>query len=171
MVNKRTELKIFRTHPSIELPAFATDDSACFDMKFQIGEKREYTGYNMYGKQFTRPFSNNTLTIAIGDRIMVPTGMIFDIPENYSVRIHPRSGLSLKQGLVLANAEAVIDADYTQEVFILLYNMSQTNYNITNGDRIAQAELARKFKYHFVEIPDAPRQKTRRDGGFGSTGT
>jgi dUTP pyrophosphatase len=105
-----------------------------------------------------------------GDRILVPTGLIFDIPERYSVRIHPRSGLSLKQGLVLANLEAVIDSDYVQETFVLLANNSSVDQTINNGDRIAQAEMIKSEEYILWEIFDAPIQKTDRAGGLGSTG-
>jgi dUTP pyrophosphatase len=170
MANKRTELKIFKAHPQGALPAFATEQSACFDLTLQIGWNKIYTGYNNYGKKFERPFSNEQMLISPGDRVMVPTGLIFDIPEGYSVRIHPRSGLSLKQGLVLANMEGVIDADFTDEVFVLLMNTTDNGWFIKNGDRIAQAELVRKIKYHFVEIDQPPKKKTSREGGFGSTG-
>ena len=105
-----------------------------------------------------------------GDRILVPTGLIFDIPTGYSVRIHPRSGLSYKQGLVLANLEAVIDSDYVQETFVLLYNRSEVDHTINNGDRIAQAEMVKREEYILWEIFDAPTQKTDREGGLGSTG-
>jgi dUTP pyrophosphatase len=105
-----------------------------------------------------------------GDRAMLPTGLIFDIPKGYSVRIHPRSGLSFKQGLVLANMEAVIDSDYVEETFILIANMSEVDYSILEGDRIAQAEMIKKEEYVLWEIFDAPTKKTDRVGGLGSTG-
>jgi dUTP pyrophosphatase len=105
-----------------------------------------------------------------GDRIMVPTGLIFDIPEGYSLRIHPRSGLSYKQGLVLANLEAVIDSDYVHETFVLLTNLSENPQTIYNGDRVAQAELVSQLKYEIEETTVMPTQKTDRVGGLGSTG-
>jgi dUTP pyrophosphatase len=101
---------------------------------------------------------------------MVPTGLIFDIPEGYSVRIHPRSGLSYKQGLILANLEAVIDSDYIHETFVLLTNISENHITINNGDRVAQAELVKQEKYAISETTNKPVQKTDRTGGLGSTG-
>lgn len=163
-------LNIYRTHPNIILPKFGTKQAACFDLSFQSLGKTEYSGYNQYNAPFTRTFSNGAIRIMPGDRIMVPTGMIFDIPEGYSVRIHPRSGLSYKNGLVLANLEAVIDSDYIQETFILLHNTSQVDQTINNGDRIAQAELVKKEDYILWEIMTQPVQKTDRIGGLGSTG-
>jgi len=162
-------LNIFRTHPDIALPKFATKGSACFDLSFQAAGKLEYSGFNAYNAPFTRML-HDIIVLMPGDRVMVPTGLIFDIPEGYSVRIHPRSGLSYKQGLVLANLEAVIDADYVQETFVLLTNRSENPVTINNGDRIAQAELVKNEEYVLWEIMQAPTQKTDRVGGLGSTG-
>jgi dUTP pyrophosphatase len=166
-----TQLKIFKTNPEIALPKFGTEQAACFDLAYQPHGKHEYVGYNVYNKAFSRPIkSDGKLTIMPGDRIMVPTGLIFDIPESHSLRIHPRSGLSYKQGLVLANLEAVIDSDYVHETFVLLTNLSENPQTINVGDRIAQAELIEQLKYSITETEVAPTQKTDRVGGLGSTG-
>jgi dUTP pyrophosphatase len=101
---------------------------------------------------------------------MVPTGLILDIPEGHSVRVHARSGLSLKQGLVLANAEGVIDSDYVEELMVLIWNISDNAINIHTGDRIAQAELIKDETYSIVETAARPGVKTSRVGGMGSTG-
>ena len=163
-------LNIYKTNPNIVLPKFATKQSACFDLSFQAEGKYSYNGFNVYNAPFTRSLSSGTIRIMPGDRVLVPTGLIFDIPEGYSVRIHPRSGLSYKHGLVLANLEAVIDSDYIQETFVLLTNNSEVSQDITNGDRIAQGELVKKEEYTLWEIMQAPTQKTDRIGGLGSTG-
>ena len=164
------ELKIYKTHPEVLLPKFGTEQAACFDLAFQPHGKHQYSGYNSYNAPFTRPLNSGNIMIMPGDRVMVPTGLIFDIPEGYSVRIHPRSGLSYKQGLVLANLEAVIDSDYVQETFVLLTNLSQNHQTIKPGDRIAQAELISQLKYAISETNIEPTQKTNRIGGLGSTG-
>ena len=163
-------LNIYKTHPDIILPKFATKQSACFDLSFQAEGKALYNGYNKYNAPFSRSLSSGLIRIMPGDRVLVPTGLIFDIPEGYSVRIHARSGLSYKQGLVLANQEAVIDSDYIQETFVLLTNISDVDQDISHGDRIAQAELVKKEEYILWEINEAPTQKTDRTGGLGSTG-
>lgn len=164
-------LKVYKTHPEVVLPKFGTEQAACFDLSYQPHGKSNYTGFNAFNAAFTRTFSSNgMMTIMPGDRVMVPTGLIFDIPEGYSVRIHPRSGLSFKQGLVLANLEAVIDSDYVHETFVLLTNMSENQQTINVGDRIAQAELVPQLKYDIEEVSEAPTQKTDRVGGLGSTG-
>lgn len=164
-------LSIYKTHPSIHIPYFATSQSACFDIAFNGAGKNTYKGYNKNNSEFERPFGQGgNIHIMPGDRIMVPTGMIFDIPEGYSVRIHARSGTSLKQGLVLVNAEGVIDADYIQETFVLLTNISENGVTINSGDRIAQAELVKKEEYAIMETTTKPYMKTTRAGGMGSTG-
>ena len=113
---------------------------------------------------------NAAISIAPGERVLVPTGCIMDIPQGYSVRIHARSGTSLKQGLVLANAEGVIDSDYVEEVFVMLHNISGNAVTINHGDRVAQAELVKNVEYSVEETPARPLHKTKRQGGFGSTG-
>lgn len=165
-----TQLKVYKTNPEVVLPTFGTEQAACFDIAFQAYGKYQYAGYSGYNAPFNRSLSAGQITLMPGDRIMVPTGLIFDIPEGHSLRIHPRSGLSYKQGLVLANMEAVIDSDYFQETFILLTNYSENQITISNGDRIAQAELVQQMKYDIVETDEAPTQKTDRVGGLGSTG-
>jgi dUTP pyrophosphatase len=165
-----TQLKIYKTHNEVILPKFGTKQAACFDLAYQPHGKYEYAGFNAFNAPFKRPLNTGAIVIMPGDRIMVPTGLIFDIPEGYSVRIHPRSGLSYKQGLVLANLEAVIDSDYVQETFVLLTNLSENPQTIKPGDRIAQAELVQQIKYEIAETTVAPTQKTDRVGGLGSTG-
>ena len=163
-------LNVYKTDPNIVLPRFGTKQAACFDLSFQAEGKYSYSGFNVYNAPFERSLSSGTIRVMPGDRVLVPTGLIFDIPEGYSVRIHPRSGLSYKHGLVLANLEAVIDSDYIQETFVLLTNNSEVSQDITNGDRIAQGELVKKEEYTLWEIMQAPTQKTDRIGGLGSTG-
>jgi hypothetical protein len=82
----------------VVLPTFGTQQAACFDIAFQAYGKYEYAGYSGFNSPFTRTLKDGKATLMPGDRIMVPTGLIFDIPEGYSLRIHPRSGLSYKQG-------------------------------------------------------------------------
>lgn len=165
-----TDLKIYKLHKDVVLPKFATNVSACFDLAFSTAGKTEYTGYSPFNASFTRLFSDGRMTIMPGERVLVPTGMIFDIPEGFSLRIHSRSGLSLKQGLILANCEAVIDADYTLETMVMLTNISENAQTIANGDRIAQAELVVQPKYSISETWARPMQRSNRVGGLGSTG-
>lgn len=163
------KLKLFKTHPGVVLPKKQTEQSACFDLSFQGVGKHDYKGYSAMNKPFTRVM-NNQIVIQPQDRVMVPTGLIMDIPKGYSVRIHPRSGMSLKQGVVLANGEGVVDSDYVEEVMILVHNISDNPITISSGDRIAQGELVRDVSYCIEESPVRPGVKTDRVGGMGSTG-
>lgn len=164
-----TVLKLYKTHPDVQLPSHQTKGSACFDLSFQNAGKGNISGYSSKNKPVSRLLQSN-LTIAPGDRMLVPTGLIMDIPEGYSVRLHARSGTSLKQGLVLANAEGVIDSDYVEEVFVIVMNVSENAVTIAAGDRIAQAELIKNEEYTIEQTPSRPLYKTTRIGGFGSTG-
>lgn len=163
-------LNIYKTDPNIVLPKFATKQAACFDISFQADGKSLYHGYNKTNAPFSRSLSDGSIRLMPGDRILVPTGLIFDIPAGYSLRIHPRSGLSYKQGLVLANLEAVIDSDYVEETFIILTNTTEVDQTINHGDRIAQGEMIKQEEYILWEIMQTPTQKTDRAGGLGSTG-
>lgn len=164
-----TSLKVWKTHSSNQIPKKQTDGSACFDLQFQGHGKKEYKGFTRNNKPFTRPL-NNMIIIQPGDRVMVPTGLILDIPNGYSVRVHARSGLSLKQGLVLANAEGVIDSDYVEELMVLMWNISDNGIQINTGDRVAQAELIKDEEYSITETAARPSVKSSRIGGMGSTG-
>jgi len=165
------KLKFFKTHIAVPTPQFKTEQSACFDLSFSSAGKTEVKGYNSYNSPIVRPINHNRFFISPKERFMVPTGLIIDIPEGHSVRIHPRSGNSLKQGLTLVNSEGVIDSDYVEELFILVTNSSDNGYFIHEGDRIAQGELIKSLSYEIEVTYEKPVQKTDRIGGMGSTGT
>jgi dUTP pyrophosphatase len=164
-----SKLKLWRTHSFNQLPKKQTEGSACFDLMFQGHGKGMYKGFTRMNKPFERVM-NNQIVVGAGERVMVPTGLIMDIPTGHSIRIHARSGMSLKQGLVLANGEGVVDSDYVEEVMVLLYNLSENSLTIHTGDRIAQAELVRDLVYSIEESAVRPGVKTTRVGGMGSTG-
>jgi dUTP pyrophosphatase len=163
-------LRIHRVHPDVHLPYFATEQSACFDIQYCRAGKFVYNGYSSNNRPFERYFTNDSVTLMPFDRVMVPTGLILDIPKGYSVRVHPRSGLAYKQGLSLPNAEGVIDSDYVQELFVLMINNTNNQLVLNQYDRVAQGELVIQQEYTIVEVGDAPGQKTNRIGGIGSTG-
>ncbi len=116
--------------------------------------------------KFTKP----RIVIPPRHRAIIPTGIIFDIPEGYSVRLHPRSGLSIKKGFIVANCEGVIDEDYFHEIKSLMVNNSDVEIMVEHGDRIVQAEIVETVLHHIVETDVEPCQKTDRVGGLGSTG-
>jgi dUTP pyrophosphatase len=163
-------LQIYRTHPDVAIPTFQTKGSACFDLAFACDGKYTYKGYNAAGGQFERPFPNGQLTFSPGDRINVPTGLILDIPEGYSVRVHARSSTAFKRGLVLINSEGIIDSDYVDELGLLLWNTTTNNIVLNNRERLAQAELIKTLDYGLLETINKPGTKTDRVGGMGSTG-
>ena len=171
------KLKYYKLHNEVIDPHFATDGSACFDICAYLD--KSVTVYRMDNhKEKLNPetiqwsdIEELQLSIAPADRVLVPTGLVFDIPEGYSVRLHPRSSISLKRGLVMPNGEGIIDTDYYHETFVMLYNTSSDEVRIKHGERIAQGELIKTLDYSLEECIIVPEQKTNRVGGFGSTGS
>ena len=176
--SKTTSLKFYKTNEQAQLPVFATEQSACFDMYANLimDETAQYYGA-IQTKELPRrvSFDINSnrpyLQINNMERMLIPTGLIADIPDGFSVRLHSRSGLAFKQGVYLANCEGIIDSDYIDPIFAMVTNISNVPVKIYDGDRICQGELVRCEKYTLNESDEAPTQKTDREGGFGSTGT
>ena len=164
-------LKYYKHNPKAKDPIFATRGSACFDLHACLDDVKTYkVRQDTLTREIDKPLRNGVLQIYTMERVLVPTGLILDIPAGYSVRLHSRSGLAYTQGLYLTNCEGIIDSDYIEPVFAMMTNISQAPKSINNGDRICQAELVEMIQYDFKEIKKSPTQKTDRDGGFGSTG-
>ena len=164
-------LKYYKLHENAKDPFFATKGSACFDLHACLEGVEKYSVYqDTLTRVIEKPVKKGSLQIFNMERVLVPTGLILDIPEGYSVRLHSRSGLAWKEGLYLTNCEGIIDSDYVDPVFVMLTSISQAPKTINNGDRICQAELVKKVYHGFTELKKPPVQKTEREGGFGSTG-
>ena len=175
-----SSLGFYKLHSHVQRPMWATENSACFDLHahFEIGNAVKIFSITNQEREVIPSSKSNTtgvencseLTLPIGARALIPIGMVFDIPEGYSVRLYPRSGLSVRKGLTMINGEGIIDSDYVEEVFVTMHNASHQTIKIAHGERIAQAELIRSLSYEVVEITQRPGQKTSRSGGLGSTG-
>lgn len=145
----RVELGVFKLpHATKDLPAYATQGSAGMDIRAAI---------------------ESPITIKPYERLLIPTGLILHIPLGYEVQIRPRSGLSYKKGITLINAVGTIDSDYREEVFVPLINLSQENFILEPGERIAQMVLAPVTQAQWLELSETQRVLDRA-GGFGSTG-
>lgn len=99
------------------------------------------------------------------NRAIVGTGLTITLPANTEAQVRPRSGLAAKNGITVLNSPGTIDEDYTGEIKVILYNASDSDFNIEKGDRIAQLVVAPVFKLHGYTI-----ENVRNDNGFGSTG-
>ena len=139
----------FKVFEKAKLPHQATPGSACYDLYACVDEP---------------------LKLNPRERVLVPTGLIMDIPHGYSVRIHTRSGMAAKKGIGLSVSEGIIDSDYVEEVFVPMVNNKDKIFHIRDGERVAQCELVKNLSTNFTEIDEAPKEKTNRQGGFGSTG-
>ena len=100
---------------------------------------------------------------------MVPTGLYLEIPQGYEVQVRPRSGLAAKRGITVLNTPGTIDADYRGEVCVILVNLSNDDFTIMRGERIAQLVLAKHEVIEWQEV-DELAESGRGAGGFGSTG-
>ena len=172
------KLKFFKLNEQAQLPTFATKESACFDFHANLVQDGEIQYYQAISTKsvprrvaFDINTSNTFIQLNNMERMLIPTGLIADIPPGFSIRLHSRSGLAFKQGVYLANCEGIIDSDYVDPIFAMVTNISNVPVRIYNGDRICQGELVRCEKYTLNESDEPPSQKTDRDGGFGSTGT
>jgi len=116
-----------------------------------------------------RAHFDEPVTLAPGARILVPTGLYISLPKGYEAQIRPRSGLALKKGVTVLNTPGTIDADYRGEIGIIVVNLSQEDFVINDGERIAQMIVA---KYETVEWEqcDSLDETERGAGGFGHTG-
>lgn len=169
---------IFKIHPDVPTPKYATQRSACFDISIYMGSNILYIDtYNRLLLHSVKSISNlperdgaRGINLEPGECGFFPTGLIFDIPEGFEIDVFPRSGTSGKKHLKLANCVAVIDEDYIHQTMLLIYNDSEMRQSICHGDRLAQAKIVPVWKAHFVDLNSAPEQKTNRVGGLGHTG-
>lgn len=103
------------------------------------------------------------------ERILVKTGLFLEIPEGYECQVRPRSGLALKKGITVLNSPGTIDADYRGEVGVILINLSNEEFTIEDGERIAQLVFAKVEQAQWVQA-ELLSETERGAGGFGSTG-
>lgn len=143
------QLKIQKAHQNAVVPKYTTSGAA---------------GFDLYGC--------NNLSLRPGERGLVSTGLIFDIPEGYELQIRPRSGLALKSGLTVLNSPGTIDSDYKGVVMVILINHSYYDVTVNEGERIAQGVIAAVTpQVVFEEVLEVTTVTDRGSNGFGSTGT
>ncbi len=142
-----TEVSVKRLDDGVPLPAYAHPGDAGADLVTTVD-----------------------VTIAPGERALVPTGIALALPHGFAAFVHPRSGLALKHGLSIVNTPGTIDAGYRGEVKVLLVNHDQREaIHLTRGDRVAQLVIQRVELVTFTEV-DTLTDSARGAGGYGSTG-
>lgn len=132
-------------HP---LPAYETIASAGMDLRANLSKG---------------------LLLKSGERLLVPTGLFIALPEGYEAQIRPRSGLAFKHGITVLNSPGTIDADYRGEVKVLLINHGAEDFEIKDGERIAQMVIAAHARIEWNSVNEL-EETERGAGGFGSTG-
>lgn len=103
------------------------------------------------------------------ERIIVKTGLFIELPIGFEAQVRPRSGLAAKKGITVLNAPGTIDADYRGEIGVILVNLSNQDFLIENGERIAQLVIAKHERAEWIDV-EKLTETSRGDGGFGSTG-
>lgn len=165
---------VYPLYEGVEVPRYGTEGSACFDLSAYLNVDYVY-GYNRENHKIKISVVDGVLCIDSGCRVLVPTGFKFHIPIGYSLRIHPRSGFSLKLGLTIGNCEGVIDYDYPEQTYVMLFNVSDVPVSIRHGERIAQAEVVPLVRAYFRilddDITERYSQYFTRTSGFGHTGS
>ncbi|NHC24665.1 dUTP diphosphatase [Nocardioides sp. IC4_145] len=141
------EIAVIRLDPDLPLPAYAHPGDAGADLLTTVD-----------------------VTLAPGERALLPTGIALALPHGYVGLVHPRSGLAARHGLTVVNAPGTIDAGYRGEVKVLLVNLDPSEpVELHRGDRIAQLVVQRVETATFVEVDVLPSSQ-RGTGGYGSTG-
>lgn len=132
-----------------ELPSYETIASAGMDIRAHLSEP---------------------ITLKPMERAIVKTGLFIELPIGYEAQVRPRSGLAAKKGITVLNSPGTIDADYRGEIGVILVNLSQEDFLIQNGDRIAQLIVAKHERAEWILVQELS-ETSRGEGGFGSTGT
>jgi dUTP pyrophosphatase len=143
-------------------------------MKLNIVNKSDnampaYETANSAGMDLRAYLPDGELVIKPMQRILVPTGLFMEIPVGYEGQVRPRSGLAIKSGITVLNSPGTIDADYRGEVKVILVNLSDTDFVIKSGDRIAQLVIAKHEQPDVIEVQTLSETE-RGSGGFGHTG-
>ena len=133
---------------SHSLPAYETIHSAGMDLRANL---------------------EKPITLKKLERALIPTGLFIELPEGYEAQIRPRSGLAAKKGITVLNSPGTIDADYRGEIKVIIVNLSNDDFIVENGERIAQMVIARHERIEWEET-DILLETSRGAGGFGSTG-
>ena len=110
------------------------------------------------------------ITLKPLDRTIVKTGLFIELPIGFEAQVRPRSGLAAKKGITVLNAPGTVDADYRGEIGVILVNLSNEDFTIENGERIAQLVIAKHEHAEWIEV-ETLSETSRGEGGFGSTGT
>ena len=135
---------------SLGLPVYATAGAAGADLRANFVDRQ-------------------MVTLASGERILIPTGLRIAIPDGFEIQIRPRSGLALKHGITLPNSPGTIDSDYRGVVGVILLNTGSDPFEVTHGMRIAQMVVAPMVQAEFMMVNEVD-ETVRGADGFGSTG-
>lgn len=130
----------------------------------------QYSTFEAAGMDVRAYLPNGSVILKPGERTLIPTGLYMQLPSGYECQIRPRSGLALKKGISVLNTPGTVDADYRGEIGIILINLSQEDFEVTDGERICQMVIKEYTKVEW-EPTDRLDRTERESGAFGHTGT
>jgi len=158
---------------SNDVPAYQTKGSAGLDLKTSFDKQSEILYFDFFNEEDIKIVDTDEngdyIFINPSDRVLFPTGLYIELPEGYEAQFRSRSGLSLKQGLIVTNQPATIDSDYRGELKIMITNISNVSQKIYNSTRIAQMVFNKVEQFDF-NIVKSISETDRGEGGFGHTG-
>ncbi len=131
-----------------QIPAYETEQSAGMDLRANLGE---------------------SITLKPLERVIVKTGLYIALPAGFEAQVRPRSGLAAKKGITVLNSPGTVDADYRGEIGVILVNLSNEDFVIQDGERVAQLVIAKHERVIWEEV-EVLSETERGAGGFGSTG-
>lgn len=167
----KISLGIYPLNPSYKMPTKGSEEASCFDLYANFTKGDVYKQYDDNNLEIQHQTNGEILEIHPHCRVMIPTGIRMDIPKGYGVKLYVRSGISVKAGLTLINSVGIIDSDYRNEVYLVVYNTTNKRYYVENGDRVGQFEVHKVEDFDIVELKEYDETSTKRGlGGFGSTG-
>lgn len=138
----------------------------------KVNENVPDLSYNYESDSGFDLYSTEDIVIQPLGRALVPTGLIFDIPDGYEIQVRSKSGLAINQGLFVLNSPGTVDSGYLGEVKVILFNTNNQQYEIKKGSKVAQAVLCPVVNGRWVNLVETEKinEKDRNDKGFGSTG-
>lgn len=168
------QLGVFRLGEDVKMPKYSDNMSSCFDLHF-CPTTNNVHGYTRHGAAFTKPLNlDKSFTIHPGDRLMIPTGLVFKLKmfhsvetfaditreqeelRQFSIRLHSNHSIALTKGITLVISEGIVDVDHQNEVFVLMTNTSDSSMKIEYQEKICQGEVIVNELIEITELPTLP---------------
>lgn len=153
-------MKIFRLNERAQTPQFIAEGSSCFELKACLDTGTKVRCYNPLNKETQVPVRSISNKIGVQlypmQRMLIPTGLAFDVPVKHVLKLYPIVESSLTKGVILGSGTGIVDSNYTEELFVILYNTSDAVAVIEDGECVARALLEQTITYDLEEVVEKP---------------